>query len=343
MTPLQAICLGFGELSTGQIDAWSGLLAAWPANRRAFLSPGYCRAVAAVNPRVRVALFLREGRVAGVLPFQWQAGVLGALRIAEPVGGVMSDYFGLVAEPSLRVDVPTILRATGASAIEFSHLDETQAAFGFHGEDPRTGLRTLIGPSGEDYWRQLRVTDKKLVADTERRERKLEAEQGALRFELHARDAIGDLDRLIRLKTAQYQRTGRHRAPLFTQPNVDLLFSLLSRTDPDCTGVLSVLRVGERLVGAHFGLRCHDTLHFWFPVYDADFAAYSPGRILLKHVIMAGAREGMRVIDRGEGDTPAKRDFANESHLYFRGLWVAPGPRGIAARVAIGAAWRLRR
>ena len=192
-----------------------------------------------------------------------------------------------------------------------------------------------------NFWRQLRITDKKLVVDTERRERKLIAENGTLEFQLESSRPEADLDALIRLKCSQYTRTGKQHAPLFDPVNVALLHRMLGCNDPECSGLLSVLRVGGRLVAAHLGLRCYETLHYWFPVYDTDFQAYSPGRILLKHVILIGAGEGIRVIDRGEGDTPAKRDFANEEHLYYRGLWPSPGLRGLASRLAMTVSWRL--
>lgn len=329
------------DLDAEHVRAWTELLARHPQHRRAFLAPGYCRAVAAGNPNLRVAILRRDGRVVGVLPFQLKAGVLGTLGVAEPVAGAMSDYFGLVAEPGLRVDVAQLLGRLGLGAMEFSHLDETQMAFGLAGEAPRTGLRTVIGPSGEAFWQQLRVADKKLVVDTERRERKLAAEHGALEFELESSRQEADLAALIALKCSQYTRTGKQHAPLFDPANVALLHRLARREDPDCSGLLSVLRAGGRLVAAHFGLRCFDTLHYWFPVYDEAFHAYSPGRILLKQVILAGTDAGIRVIDRGEGDTPAKRDFANEEHLYYRGLWTAPALRGQVARLAMSTAWRL--
>lgn len=336
-------CRRFPELTPVQLQAWRELLDLYPENRRAFLTPGFCGAVAAVGENVRVALLLRDGHVAGIFPFQIKAGLLGRLGVAEPVGGSMSDYFGLVAEPGTRTKVGEMLGRLGLGGMAFSHLDEAQAVYGLEGEDPRTGLRTVIGPSGETFWQQLRTIDKKLVGDTERRERKLASDHGALEFELASSQPAADLDELIRLKCSQYTRTGRERAPLFDPRNVALLNRLLQCNDAECSGLLSVLRVGGRLVAAHYGLRCYDMLHYWFPVYDAAFHAYSPGRILLKHVVLTGPATGIHVIDRGEGDTPAKRDFANEEHLFYRGLWMAPGLHGVVARLAMTVSWRLGR
>jgi len=81
------------------------------------------------------------------------------------------------------------------------------------------------------------------------------------------------------------------------------------------------------LVASHFGLQCGPLLHYWFPVYDNRFSAYSPGRILYRHILLAAQAHGIECIDRGEGDSPAKRDFANEEHLFLKGL-VGSGFRG---------------
>src|SRR5262249_25561191 len=94
-----------------------------------------------------------------------------------------------------------------------------------------------------------------------------------------------------------------------------------------------------KLVAAHFGLRCFEVLHFWFPAYAKEFSAYSPGRILYRHVIRDGSQQGIRVLDRGEGDTPAKRDFANAEHTYHGGLWWPRSPSGLLARMALKAWW----
>jgi CelD/BcsL family acetyltransferase involved in cellulose biosynthesis len=95
------------------------------------------------------------------------------------------------------------------------------------------------------------------------------------------------------------------------------------------------------MVAAHFGLRCHETLHYWFPVYDPAYSTYAPGRILFRHVLEAIVQRGVTLIDRGEGDTQAKRDFANREHYFYRGLWNAGGAGALPARAALALIWRL--
>jgi len=88
-------------------------------------------------------------------------------------------------------------------------------------------------------------------------------------------------------------------------------------------------------------LRCHDMLHVWFPVYNPKYSSYSPGRILFKHILVVAAQHGIRLFDRGEGDTQAKREFSNEEHIFSYGLWHVAGWRGLRARIVLSAFWRI--
>ncbi|MHB1207207.1 MAG: hypothetical protein ACYCZX_16685, partial [Rhodospirillaceae bacterium] len=74
-----------------------------------------------------------------------------------------------------------------------------------------------------------------------------------------------------------------------------------------------------------------------------DLKAYSPGRLLLKAIIDAADGAGIDMIDRGSGDQPAKREFANDSHQYLRDIWHVPGLQSFSYRAARSLMWRLHR
>ena len=346
MTPdLHITRTTFGQLAAQDLAAWHVLMTDHPQNQRAFASPTFCAAAEAAYARPVTVVLLRaraDGRLLGVLPLQARASLTGALGVYEPVAGVMNDWFGLIATPELCVSPERLLVASGIGCVDFSHLDDTQAAHGLQGEGPRVGLRTRIQGNGDAHWDALRLLDKKLVSDTERRERKLVAEHGPLAFAFQSAQPREALQQLIALKQDQYRRTGHLQAPLFDAGNARLLQALLDQRDPLCTGVLSTLHAGDQLVAVHFGLQSGVMLHFWFPVYEDRYAAYSPGRILYRHVIRDAHLHGVQVIDRGEGDSKAKRDFANEEHLFYKGVW-ACGLRGVVAKAALSAQWRWQR
>jgi CelD/BcsL family acetyltransferase involved in cellulose biosynthesis len=335
----------FGALSAQDISAWRTLMEASPQGHRAFMSPDFCAAAEAAFERPVTVVIVRrpgDGRLVGVLPLQSRGSLAGALGVYEPVAGVMNDCFGLLGMPDLRVSPAQLLSASNIGCVHFSHLDEEQAVHGLNGEEPRIGLRTRIRSGSDSNWDELRGLDKKLVSDTERRERKLEADVGPLQFTFQVRQRHELLDQLIALKSDQYRRTHQDAAPLFEPANTRLLHLLVDLKAPECTGVLSSLHAGGRLLALHFGLQSGGTLHFWFPVYDQHYAAYSPGRILFRHVMRDAPDHGVELIDRGEGDSKAKRDFANEEHMLYKGVW-AHGARGLVAKAALSATWRWQR
>ena len=329
----------FGMLTLAERSGWEQLLheasAGW-----AFLSPTYAEAVDRAVGVVEVVLCWRDDRLVAVMPVQRASGWLGRLGLREPAGREMSDYFGLLACAGVKVDWQALLRAAGIPCLYFTHLDESQAAHGLTGNDPRKGLRTRIHADGGDaHWAWLRTQDKKLVSDTERRERKLVAEHGPLEFEMQSARPEEDLRTLVAMKNAQYKRTGHDGGALLNPANARLLQRLLASDDPHCRPRLSVLRAGGQFVAGHFGLQCGPLLHYWFPVYDNRFAAYSPGRILYRHILTGAGREGIACIDRGEGDSMAKRDFANEEHQFFKGM-IETSPRGRVLGLLQRLRWR---
>lgn len=331
------------ELSEAESVAWDTLHAADTDLRQAFLSRLYVRHVACVNPDVRTLVGYEDGIPVFFLPIQPRRGFTSRFGVFEPAGDVMTDYFGVVAQRGTRLSAAHLLAATRGriNAILFTHLDQTQAGFGLTGDESRIGLRTHLGLPATDYWARLRCTDKKLVTDTERREKKLQHEVGPLHFEWQSSSPEADLAWLIEAKRAQYTRTSRTHAALFESRYVELLRRLSRAQESECMGTLSVLRCGTEIVAAHFGLQCRNVLHVWFPVYGEKHARYSPGRVLLKHMFAAASREGVEIFDRGEGDSQAKRDFANDEHHYSNGLWLASGWRGRLASLAVSVSWRL--
>lgn len=330
------------QLTPTESEAWDRLLMADPDARRAFMGRSYVSTLSGLGADVLVLVGWASDRPVFFLPMQRSAGLPGWFGVFEPVGGVMTDYFGVVAEPGVQIDAERLLRATRGriNLCVYSHLDETQARHGLRADEHRVGLRTRLQAGPPGHWEVLRQSDRKLVGDTERRERKLVAEHGVLTFEWRSSKPQEDLAWLIDAKKQQYLRTERKQAPLFDERNERLLQELLALRAPDCQGLLSTLKCGGRMVAAHFGLVCGEVLHVWFPVFDRAYANHSPGRMLFRHMFDAAPGHGVLLFDRGEGDTQAKRDFANESHQFGKGVWAASGPLGQGALLVQRLAWR---
>jgi CelD/BcsL family acetyltransferase involved in cellulose biosynthesis len=197
-----------------------------------------------------------------------------------------------------------------------------------------------MAEGSQAYWAELKSADKRFVADTERRERKLVDAHGPLRLTFRHGAPVTELDRLIADKRRQYARTGA-ADPLSHGQTRQFLQILAEGDDPLCRGVVSILHAGDTWVASHFGLMHRRTLHFWFPVYNPDLQPFSPGRVLVTAIIKQADSLGIDCIDRGAGDSPAKRDFANFEHRFLRGLWYRPNVSASLIRAGLSLQWRL--
>jgi len=329
-----------GTLSQSDQDAWRTFLAPQPA---AFLSYSYVCSLASHFPLVRIGrIMASDGRVVAFFPFQHRSRAFAAAGIGQRLGGELSDYFGLIAAPGLQLAPKTLLRLSGLKSLYFTHLDESLYSGGLVGGKPEVGHRIDFPQGGEAFWEEKRRDDKKFTSDTERRERKLIREYGAMRFtfcEEHGEAALSDL---IARKREQYQRTGVVDS-LRAKRTRDILHALNGTRDEQCRGMVSTLYAGDTWVASHFGLRSGATLHYWFPVYNPALKAFAPGRILLKQIILDAQIHGLARIDRGAGDSVAKRDFSTSQHFFYSGLWQRPSIAALSHRTGLSIGWRLER
>jgi CelD/BcsL family acetyltransferase involved in cellulose biosynthesis len=327
------------ELGAGELSLWRTWRAPDPALHSPFLSPGYTLAVASVHPGARIAVLARGGRILAFLPYQHPSAPSRLLGHAEPIGGAMTDAVGAIAAPEFEADGAELLRATGLNAFLFTHLVPGQRRNGLRAERTDRGLAINLAAGRAAYWNWLRRRRPHVAAEIERRERRAEEELGPLSFRFDCDDPLPALERLIAMKSAQYRRTGSPNV-LAAPWRTALLRRLASPDARDCVGVLSTLEAGGRLLAAHFGLLDGSVLHCWFPVYDVEFARFSPGRLLLARMIDAAADRDLVRIERGVGTAPAKTDFANEDIAFGRGLLLAHGWRAAAIRAALAVRWR---
>ncbi len=328
-------------LSASEVAAWEGLCARHAELASPFLSVHYARAVAAAGRHVRVCVIYADGQPCAFLPWQTPDLLARLLNAAEPVGGEMTDYFGLVAAPGLRIAPARLLQLAGLQHLVFTHLDQTQLGLGLSGEQPRTGLRIRLDRDAASPLQALLAERHKYRKDSERRARQLAAEIGPLAFTLDVREQRAQLiEELVRHKRAQYQRTQARDA--LDRPWKLALLEILSRTEADsCRGLLSTLSAGGQWVAIHFGIVGNGVLQYWLPVYNPALSKYAPGRLLIHHIIESSAAAALHTIDRGEGDTSSKRELANEEHQFYRGAWTRPSVSSGLMRGINSLKWRL--
>ena len=307
----------------------------------AFLSYPYALAAEKVFGNVRVCRIEAAGEPIIFFPFQYRSFFHRLFGIGQRIAGELSDYYGIIAKPEIKIDPRELLSLSRLSAILFTHLDEAQLASGLRGEAPEPGHLVDFPEGAQLFWQQKRSLDKKFTSDTERRERRLVQELGAISFELQASNSEREFEKLIAAKREQYART-KVDDPLQNESDTRFLRELLEVNHPLCSGMISTLYAGDTWVASHFGLRCNKTLHYWFPAYNSKLHSYGPGRLLFKKVIEQSELVGISRIDRGAGDTSAKRDFSTGTHLYYRGLWHRNDLSSLAYRVGLSGVWKYR-
>ncbi len=293
------------RVAAADLARWKGWLADSPC---AFLSPSFAQAVEGARGGVRVCLIYEGSELAAVFPYQFIEGLSGRVGGAERVGGHLSDACGVVARPGFRIAPGALVTLAGIAGFEFSHLPASQLAFGLDGERPEVAHRIELPLGGRQYWADLAARDKKFTSDTDRRVRKLVNEIGPLTLRLHDGSSAA-LDHLVARKRERYRITGVADA-LGADWTRRLLAGLAPSAEDDCRGLCSTLHAGDTWVASHFGLLAYGTLHYWFPVYNDDLHRYAPGRQLMRALFDADDQSTVRVIDRGAGDTQAKRDFS---------------------------------
>ncbi|MFD3944490.1 GNAT family N-acetyltransferase [Streptomyces sp. NPDC058579] len=311
------------ELGPREIEAWRELRGKSGAPENPFMGPEFALAVAAVRPRVRVAVWWEDGEPVGFFPYE-----KGAFGHGRAVGLGVSDCQGAVLRPGLAPSPRALLRLCGLSAWEFDNLEDGQGAFlGGSGGAPEAFASPVIdvGRGYAAYEEALRGQSPKFLKTTLAKERRLGRQVGPLRFVFDERDPAA-LRTLMEWKSAQYRRTGRRDR--FAKEWINgLVRGLHALREPGCSGVLSVLYAGERPIAAHFGLRSRTVLSCWFPSYDPEFAKYSPGLVLHLRMAEAAAAAGIGMLDLGRGAAEYKDALKTGELTVYEGSVTRPGLR----------------
>jgi CelD/BcsL family acetyltransferase involved in cellulose biosynthesis len=327
--PMKAALIAPEELDAECIRRWELLRETDPVYASPFYSPHFARAVGAVRRDAQIAIFERDGRIVGFLPFHRVRG-----RIAKPIGGHFNDYHGAILEPGLALCEPGLLESAGIEAYDFDHLP---ARFGrgagaadFGQVSPRMNLEggydACVAAKGDSWKRGYR--------DMARKARKMEREIGPIRFEF-SNDSDEAFDLHAAMRNALYRRMGQQEDYCIGWEG-EVLRSLRHAQGAEFQSVLSVIFAGSQPVAAHFGLVSRKVLHWWFPAYDLAAHRYSPGLQLVDHCARHSAARGIATIDFGKGSDRYKSLFADHSVSMIKGSACITG--SFAARARAGSA-----
>jgi CelD/BcsL family acetyltransferase involved in cellulose biosynthesis len=304
--------VAFDALTASELDAWHAIRAANPGLDSPYFHPDFARVVHETGNPVTVLVGQgADGQITSLLAGHRDGATL------RPVGWPGADFQGPIAAPATPLR-PEELLIAGIRSFEFDHLLEPGPAF-----DPWIDSREAspyVDTTGglDGYLGRASKSGKDNMGQARRRAAKAEREHGPVRFAADVVDPEA-LRRVIELKRAQYAATGVR--DYFDVPERQvLLHKLLHTREPAFAGVLSTLHIGPNLVAAHFGIRSEQVLHWWFPVYDPDFAALAPGWILLRELVTAAPQLGIARIDLGRGDDEYKRRAKTGETTVCRGM-----------------------
>jgi CelD/BcsL family acetyltransferase involved in cellulose biosynthesis len=305
--------LAVDELGGALLDTWSAMQQATPALASPFYRPEFFQAVHGAHQLggqpgpVTVAVITDAAdAVVGFWPFEREAP-----RLAVPAGRFLNDYQGVISDPGLQLDALGLLADAGLDRWRFDHLPPDQPGFG------RFVTGSVVSPQIDVSrgWEHVRATTS-AAPRLEPAIRRLERDLGPVRFEL-TQDRSA-LDTLMRWKSRQYVEAGKN--DIFSIGWCrELARMLVATTAPELHGHLTSLWAGDLLLAVHLGLQSGATLHYWLPAYDRSFARYSPGLVLLLHLVREGPALGIDLIDLGKGREPYKERLAD------RGVRVGQG------------------
>ena len=290
------------ELSAKLQSVWRQLCSENRSYDSPFFDPAFTLAVAHARPDVKIAVIEQSGVPTGFFPFQERGRQRG-----EPVAYGISDMQGLICSRDLQLDLRRMLADCGLKNWRYDQLIDGHRHFLRYGWVKEASPYIDISTGFERYRIERRRAGSRLVDQALRKERKLQREQGELRFEFHD-TAASAFDAMLRWKSAQRLRT--HSRNVLDDAWVrDVLRRLVEIDTENFGGVLSTLYVKDELAAVHFGIRTSAVLHWWFPAYNVKFHHYSPGLVLLTVLIRESTARGIQRIDLGKGQEPYKHSM----------------------------------
>ena len=246
----------------------------------------------------------RRAKSSAFFPFQREHGAIG-----RPVGGIISDYHGLICEQDFRFLAERAFRASRLIAWDFDHLLASQVSFAPFQWSIEPSPQIDLSRGYDAYVQQRRGAGSKQIKKIYNLMRRIEREIGPLRFVPESTDAVA-LETVLAWKSDQYRKTAKPDffAPGWVRQAVECIFATRALAAPVS---LSLLYAGNRLVAGHFGMRSRQVWHYWFPSYDPEAAKYSPGLILLLKMAEHAPAMDVPIIDLGKGMSSYKERLMN--------------------------------
>ena len=273
--------------------------------------------------------------VVGILPLVVEHRTLGFL------GAPRSDYNDIVCGPDRAQEiVGTALEVIADEwrawdRIVFDNVSADSRLYAHLTADDRPRpLRRHVAfrsacprievPPGDDEL-LLRLAQKKSL----RRHQKTLSQLGTVRLRhLESRDEIrAHLPRFFEQHVTRRAMAGDRS--LFVDERHRAFFdALVEELDPAAELRFAVVEVDAEPVAYHVGFEMQGRFVWYKPSFAIDLWPYSPGEVLIKHLLEYAARRNLESFDFTVGAEPFKARFANRVVTNYRIQMLRPGLRG---------------
>ena len=294
------------RLTPEHVAVWSDIQQADAALDSPYFRPEFTQAVASVRGDVEVGLLEEGGELVGFFPFQ-----RGRKNVALPIGGMMSDFQGVIVRKGVAWDARRLLDGCGISAWHFDHLIAAQEPFRPYHWNVSPSPYIDLSQGWVGYQAGQRVLHKHSSKRWQQKSRHAARDVGPLRLELDSKSP-DVFQTMVRWKTEQYHRTGVTDVLSFDWSKA-LLERILTDRDIAFSGMMSSLTIGDTLAAVLLSIRSHGVVHAWFSAYSTDLASFSPGIILFLEMAKTCPELGIRRIDLGKGPERYKRQIASDA------------------------------
>lgn len=329
------------ELSEGEVALWRSWQRADERLASPFLAPEFVIAFGRHFDGARVAVVNDGLDTVAIFPFE-----LLKRGVARSLGFDLSDVQAVLCASDTSIDFAQLLEDCSIAVWEFDHLASHQIDLIGAAGALREPAPAIDLTHGYDAWlAERRAASSSRMKKAVQKRRKLEREVGDLSFVFDSQSPV-DLAQLMAWKADQYVRTGR--SDRFSDPRfrafVEDLVSI--RTD-DFQMQLSRLDAGDKVAGLYLSLRANNRLAGWFPTYNPELSAWSPGMACMLELVQAAAAEGLTCLELGEGAADYKESFKSFDFEVAEGRVERPvlaaklrraqtAPKRAAMRVVLG-------
>ena len=326
---IQAEVLRPHQLRPEDRAAWADMCGEGSPFANPLLGPNFADLVGSVRDDVRIAVFRRDTRPAGFLPYHRAAG-----GYARPIGAPFSDYHALVTAPDPGFAGKDALAAADISRFGHQALLDPYCLFPGGALSHREAyVIDLRNTDPAAHLEAIRKDSPKRVKNWRRLEHKMEREHGPVGVLAPDGDEA-TLRQLMAWKSAQLRRSGLHDVlrPSWVQALMTRLFRM---EDASFRGMLITLTAGGRPVAAQFGIRAGGIFHPWLAGYDPAVASVGPGITFLRRAIESMPDLGLEVYDLSAGHGEYKGHFASRTVSVSEGV-AAAATEGAPSRALSG-------